>query len=320
MKSIQKQKGVAIFVALLVVTIATLLATEMWFRNSLDVARQFNSRSAYQSSHYVNGMLLWARDILRQDFEQDSNFDSSDEPWNQPIAGIELPDAMLSGKLTDFDSKFNLNNLVIKGQVNTLSVDYFKRVLLNLEMDSGLVDKIIDWLDANQVPMPRGAEDTIYLSKSPSYRTAGQPFVHISELKLIDGIDDATYQRLITYVTVLPVQGNLPTKMNVNTMPTLLLKSLDITITTKDALILFSEGSANNKTLQDFYRQPAIQYLSLNNEAKQLSRLISTQSSWFQARVDVTMDESLFTKYAILYRPNSIATIKQLSDTAFIPH
>ncbi len=309
----------ALFVALLVVTIATLLATEMWFRNSLDIARGFNSRSSYQSTHYANGMLLWTRDIMRQDFEHEPHFDSHDEVWNQPIAGIELPDAMLSGKLTDFDSKFNLNNLVIKGQVNVLSVDYFKRVLLNLEMDIGLADKIIDWLDTDQTPMPRGAEDTVYLSMNPSYRTAGQPFMHISELKLIDGIDKTTYLRLIAYVTVLPVQGDVPTKMNVNTMPTLLLKSLDVTISTKDALILFSDGSASNKSLQDFYRQPAIQYLNLGNVSKQLDKLIATQSIWFQARVDVRMDESLFTQYAILYRPNSLATIKQLSDTPFIP-
>lgn len=319
MKSIRKQKGVALFVALLVVTIATLLATEMWFRNSLDIARQSNSRSVYQSSYYAKGMLLWARDIMRQDFEQEPHFDSHNEAWNQPIAGIELPDAMLSGKLTDFDSKFNLNNLVINGQVNVLSVDYFKRVLINLEIDIALADKIIDWLDADQVPLPQGAEDTVYLSMSPSYRTAGQPFVHISELKLVDGIDDSTYQRLISYVSVLPVQGNIQTKMNVNTMPALLLKSLDVTISTKDALILFNDGSASNKNLQDFYRQPAIRYLNLGNDAKQLDKLIATQSIWFQARVDVRMDESLFTQYAILYRPNSLATIKELSDTPYIP-
>ncbi len=319
MKSKRKQSGVALFVALLVVTIATLLATEMWFRNSLDIARQFNSRSVYQASYYSQGMLLWARDILRQDYEQEAGFDSHNEGWNQPIAGIELPDAMLSGKLIDFDSKFNLNNLVIKGQVNTLSVDYFKRVLLNLEMDSSLADKIIDWMDVDQVPLPQGAEDTVYLSKNPSYRTAGQPFVHISELRLIEGIDARIYQRLINYVTVLPVQGTQPTTMNVNTMSTLLLKSLDVTVTTKDALILFSEGSASIKTLRDFYKQPAIQYLGLDSEAKQLDKLISTKSNWFQARVDVQMGESLFTQYAILFRPNALATIKQLSDTPFIP-
>jgi general secretion pathway protein K len=319
LKSIRKQRGVALFVALLVVTIATLLATEMWFRNSLDIARQFNSRSVYQASYYSKGMLLWARDILRQDYEQEAGFDSRNEGWNQPIAGIELPDAMLSGKLIDFDSKFNLNNLVIKGQVNALSIDYFKRVLLNLEMDVGLADKIIDWLDANQIPSPQGAEDSIYLSKSPSYRSAGQPFAHISELRLVDGIDKRSYQRLIAYVTVLPVQGTQATTMNVNTMPTLLLKSLDVTISTKDALILFSDGSASYKTLRDFFKQPAIQYLGLDDDVKQLDKLISTKSNWFQARVDVRMDESLFTQYAILYRPNSLASIKQLSDTSFIP-
>lgn len=305
----------ALFVALLVVTIATLLATEIWFRNSLDIARGYNNRSYYQAKLYSKGMLLWARDILRQDYENVSNFDNHTESWNQPIAGIELEDAMLSGKLTDLDGKFNLNNLVINGQVNTLSINYFRRVLTNLEMDIALADKLIDWLDANQVPMPQGAEDSTYLSRSPSYRTAGQPFQHISELKLIEGVSPNIYQRLVNYVTVLPVQGSNQTKMNVNTMSVLLLKSLDTAVTTKDALILFSEDASSNKSITEFFQQPAIRYLGLGDESKQLDKLISTQSQWFQAAVEVRMDESLFTHYALLYRPNSIAAIKQLSDT-----
>ncbi len=315
MKSRKKQKGVALFVALLVVAIGTLLATEIWFNNNLDISRQQNNRAAYQAQHYANGMVLWAFDVLKQDYEEDANFDNHSEPWNQTIAGIQLEDAILSGKLTDMDGKFNLNNLVINGVVNEISYQYFIRILINLELDIGLADKIIDWMDADQLPRPLGAEDSVYLSRNPSYRTAGQAFVHISELRLISGIDENTYQRLKSFVTVLPVLGNSPVKLNVNTASSLLLKSLDSAITAKQALVLYNEGNASNRSIGDFFKQRVIFYYNLRE--KNLQTLISTRSTWYQAEINVKMDQAIFRKYALVQRNSSLATVKQWSDTAY---
>ncbi|VAW33508.1 hypothetical protein MNBD_GAMMA01-92 [hydrothermal vent metagenome] len=314
MKSIKQQKGVALFVTLLVVAIATLLATEMWFNNSLDISRQYNNQASYQANHYAKGMMLWAKDILRQDAEG-SDFDSSTEVWNQPIAGIQLDDAVLSGHLSDLDSKFNLNNLLINGVVNEPSRAYFIRILNNLELDIGIADKIIDWLDADQIPRALGAEDVVYLSKRPSYRTAGQAFIHISELRLVDGISEQVFQRLKSFVTVLPIVGSNPTTINVNTASTLLLKSLDARITTRDALMLYNDGNAAHQTLADFYRQPVIVYYNLNNSTD-LNVLLSTQSRWFHAQVNITMEQTVFHKYALIFRnPNPV--IRQYSDTSY---
>ena len=314
MKTIKKQKGVALFVALLVVAIGTLLATEIWFNNNLDISRQQNNRAAYQAVHYANGMVLWAIDVLRQDYE-DSGFDNHLEPWNQTITGIQLEDAVLSGKLTDMDGKFNLNNLVINGTVNEINLQYFIRILINLELDVGLADKIIDWMDVDQIPRPLGAEDSVYLSRNPPYRTAGQDFKHISELRMIAGVDENTYSRLKSFVTVLPVLGNFPTKVNVNTASALLLKSLDIAITQKQALTLYNEGNASNKTIDDFFNQRVILYYNLRE--KNIDQLISTRSIWYQAEINVKMEQAIFRKYALLQRTSNLARIKQWSETAF---
>jgi general secretion pathway protein K len=321
MKSINKQKGVALFVTLLVVTIATLLATEIWFRNTLDISRQSNNRASYQATYYASGMVLWANDVLRQDYEENPGFDSRSDPWNQTIAGIELEDAILSGKLIDLDSKFNLNNLVIKGVPHPQSLAYFQRVLSNLELDVGIADKIIDWLDPDQVPRTAGAEDPIYLSKRPAYRTAGQPFVHISELKLVDGITESIYQRLRNFVTVLPVNypdnrdRDKPTKFNVNTASAVLLRSLGSTISTNDALTLYNRGNASHQNVNDFLLEPAISFYNLNGD--ELIKLIATKSQWFNASITIKMEQTVFQKYALLYRNSNITVVKQWSDTPF---
>ena len=315
MKSKNNQKGVALFVTLLVVTIGTLLATEIWFNNNLDVSRQQNNRAAYQAQHYANGMVLWAFDTLRQDYEEDAGFDNHSEAWNQNIAGIQLEDAILSGKLTDLDSKFNLNNLVIGDKPHEPSNQYFRRILKNLELDENIADKTIDWIDSNPFPGQFGAEDNAYLSKSPSYRTAGQPFVHISELRLISGIDEITYQRLKSFVTVLPVLQNNPTRLNVNTASSLLLKSLDDSIKAKEALVLFSDGNASNRTVEEFLAQRVIFYHNLENT--DVKSLIATRSEWYQAEINVKMEQSIFKKYALIFRGSAVPTVKQWSESAY---
>jgi general secretion pathway protein K len=314
MKSKGKQKGVALFITLLVVTIATLLATEIWFNNTLDISRQSNNRASYQANHYAKGMVLWAKDVLRQDHIENSSFDNRSDPWNQTIAGIELEDAVLSGKLIDLDSKFNLNNLVIQDKDHPQSQAYFKRLLVNLELDPNLADKIIDWLDTDPFPRPNGAEDSLYLSKRPSYRNAGQHFMHISELKLVDGITDAIYQRLKSFVTVLPIQNNRPTKMNVNTVTTVLLKSLG-DIESKDALALYSQGNASNKSLLDFFQQPAISIYNLDNIDTRM--LIDTRSQWFNASITIKMDHTVFQKYALIKRFSELSEVEHWSETSF---
>jgi general secretion pathway protein K len=260
-------------------------------------------------------MVLWAQDVLRLDYEEDSGFDNHADPWNQTISGIQTENAILSGHLSDLDSKFNLNNLLINGQEHNQSIEYFRRILRRLELDPNLADKILDWLDSNQIPRQQGAEDTIYLSRDPSYRTAGQYFVHISELKLVDGITEQIYQRLKSYVTVLPIIGHLPTKLNVNTASTLLLLALDDQIQIKDALLLYNKGNASNKSLADFYSQPAIQYYELKD--KGLNQILKTNSQWFQAQVIVKMQQVTFQKYALVYRPSSNSVVKQWSATPF---
>lgn len=317
MKSIKKQKGVALFVTLLVVTIATLLATEIWFNNTLDISRQANNRASYQANYYAKGMVLWASDVLRLDYEENSNFDNHSEPWNQTIAGIELEDAILSGKLVDLDSKFNLNNLVINGIDHPQSQEYFNRILINLELDLSLTDKISDWLDSSPGPRPAGAEDTLYLSKRPSYRSAGQPFKHISELKLVDGITESIYQRLTNFVTVLPIVGNRVTKININTAPAVLLKSLIVNIETNDALALYDKGNASNQTVDDFLRQPALSIYITPSNKEDIKLLVATKSQWYNASITVKMDQTVFQKYALLYRNSAVPVVKQWSDTPF---
>ncbi len=297
-----KQQGMAMLMALVLLAIASSLAVAIWYDNQLSIARINNVKNNYQAKHYSQGLLLWASDLLREDYAQDEySHDSALDGWHQGIRGMVVEDALLSGTLVGLNGRFNVNNLVINGLESPRHIAYFKRLLLALELDVNLADKAVDWIDADQVPLPNGAEDFAYLAKSPSYQTSGKPFKHISELALLDGLSAENYQRLVPYVTVLPVL-NQATYMNVNTMSPVMLNALDPKITKDMAMRLYQNGSADYLQVDGFFQDPSIQYALPPEVQKELRFLISTQTRYLQASSLVQMEGSNFVMYALLYR------------------
>lgn len=302
MRSVRFEKGMAMLMALVMMAIASSLAVAIWYNNQLSYARVHNLQKNYQAKHYAQGMLLWASDILREDYAQDeNNHDSQLDPWLQGIQGMAVEDAILSGTLVGLNNRFNVNNVIVNGQVSEPHVNYLRRLLIELNLDVGLVDKIIDWIDADQIPRPNGAEDFIYLAKTPSYQTSSQYFKNIDEVALLDGLSRDDFLTLAPYISTLPVEATA-TKMNVNTMPAVMLKALDNLITPEMAVRLYQEGRANYLDLRSFYQDPTIIYAVPETVKNQFDPLISTQTIYLQASSLIQMEGSEFLHFALLKR------------------
>ena len=302
-KSPKRTEGMALLMALVMLAIASSLAVGIWYNNQLSLARVNNIQKTYQAKHYSQGMLLWASDILRQDYEQDEyNHDSSLDGWHQGIQGMVVEDAVLSGTLIGLNGRFNVNNLVINGVKQVPHIEYFKRLLLALELDVNIADKVVDWIDTDQIPEPNGAEDFVYLAKSPAYQTSGTHLKHISELRLIDGLGFEDYQRLSAYVSALPVRTTA-TRMNVNAMPAVMLSALHPQITNDMALRLYQEGRASYLNVDEFFSANPIQYIPVQSiKDTEIKPLISTQTLYLQASSLVQMEDSGSVLYALLER------------------
>lgn len=297
-------RGMALLMALVMVAIASSLAAYIWYESQLNLARIQNIKQSYQAKHYSQGLMLWASDILREDYAQDENqSDNNNDAWLQGIQGMPVEDAVLSGSLTGLDNKFNVNNLVINGAVSEIHLAYFRRLLNTLEMDLSLADKIIDWIDLDQIPLANGAEDFIYLAKNPGYKTGSKHFQHIRELLLLDGMTAEDYQKLLPYVSVLPVIGQTATKMNLNTMSPPLLKALNLQITNEIAVRLNQNNRANFSSIQDFFNHEKMPYILTDDTAKsEIRELADVKTIWLQAASTVQMEGQVFQMYALLKR------------------
>jgi len=320
MASKSHNQGMALLMALVMLAIASSLAVSIWYNNQLSLARINNLQKSYQAKHYSQGMLLWASDILREDYAQDENqHDSSLDPWLQGIQGMVVEDAVLSGTLVGLNDRFNVNNLIVNGVISEPHMAYFRRLLLALELDINLADKAVDWIDVDQVPEANGAEDFVYLSKSPSYQTSSSYFKHIQEFSLLDGLSAEDFERLSPYISTLPIQ-NTATKMNVSTIPPVMISALHSQISNDMAVRLYQEGRADYLKLEDFFQHEAIRY-AVNNDIKtELQQLLSNQTLHLQASSLVQMESSVFVMYALLFRRSTgNAQVISRSTSPYLP-
>ena len=110
-------------------------------------------------------------------------------------------------------------------QINRASEDDIRRLLIALPLDAGeadrLAQRILDWRDADDLRRSRGAERDDYLRAGARELPSNADFVHLSELRNVDGMSDEIYARIAPF---LSVRGS--GQVNVNTAPLVVLRSL----------------------------------------------------------------------------------------------
>ena len=232
-----RQRGVAVLIAMLAVTVGTIIAVNLMWQGTLDLRRAEAALAMDQGMLYVQGAEAWAADILRQDMVDSPQSDNLGEAWATDLPPLPVDGGTIQGKLEDLQGRFNLNNLINeRGLPDPLAVKQFERLLSLLEIDPALAGGVRDWLDPDtDLRFPNGGEDSTYAGVDPPYRTANTPITTPSELMAVVGFDRKTYAKLAPYVTALPTG----TKLNVNTASDVVIASLSdmIDLSTAKALV-----------------------------------------------------------------------------------
>lgn len=293
----QRQKGAAILVALAIIAIASLIALQMTQRLELDIARSTNLNRNFIAAEYARGLESLARNQLRNDFASGSNVDHLGEAWANPLPPLPVPGGTVTGRLTDLSGKFNINWVVNNGQADENRVDMLRRLLITLELSEALADTITDWIDSDNLPRSNGAESSIYAERRPAYRSANRAISHITELRLIAGMDEESYQRLLPHVAALPPNANAR-RLNVNTASIETLMALDSGLTRERATRLHANGLASFSQLEAFLQHPAMDGIVL----PAADTLLSVNSTHFLAHAVVVLDDIPRRYYILLER------------------
>jgi general secretion pathway protein K len=105
------QQGIALVVALLVVTIVTVMALMFTERQQLWM-RQLENRNGFTlATTSIFSAINMARLTLRDDARA-NQADYPQEAWTMPIPPIAVEDGHIAGQLTDLNGRFNLTNLL----------------------------------------------------------------------------------------------------------------------------------------------------------------------------------------------------------------
>lgn len=295
-----KQRGVALVTALLVVSLATIVAVAMATRLQVDVRRTGNLLHGEQAYAYALAAESWAEVILRRDAE-DSKIDTLGENWATALPPIAVEGGFVSGRIEDLQGRFNLNNLVgADGKPSVPDLEYFTRLLVLLEVEPGLATALLDWIDADiNATLPDGAEDDIYLLEDPPYRAANRPLVSTSELRLVKGFSPEIIALLAPFITALPE----PTALNINTASPLVLQALHAELATMDAeQIIEARGEDGFPELEAFLALDALAGLQLDVD-------VDIKSAWFSVLTDVRIGRGQAQLESRLQRTGNVLTV-----------
>jgi general secretion pathway protein K len=316
----RKQQGVALIIALILVALATILATKLSFDSWLERRRTLGVLASEQALHFGLGAEALAADALSQNPPGQPVMLT--QPWAQPTQPLPLtppddpegePFGTLQGALEDMQGRFNLNNLAsplisASGGANPISaagtqfdplpLEQFQRLLVSVGLEPKWAGIARDWITATDIPSsPDGAKDSIYTSQTPPYRTAEWAMTSPAELMNMPGFGADRYRKIAPYVTALPGI----TTINVCTAPAFVLESL--------AKGLSGEYSGSPDLLVTerkkgcFPDPPTFGNVVRNADAKDaplIGHYYSDKSIYFRLTTRVTLGTTEFTLYSLL--------------------
>ena len=273
----RSQAGVALVSVLLIVAMATVMAVSMIQEQhaSIQITRGYLSRS--QAGQYALGGEELARQILHEDFALGNGVDYIGEAWSDPGLHFEFEDGEVNLHLTDLQGLININGIGDKGGAQALSKQRLMNLLAAQAGDSGVIDRLQDWIDKDTGSRPSGAEDFDYLVFDPPYRAGNGPMAHASEVRLL-GIADEQYRLVEPALTALPASG---LRLNVNTAPAIVLQSLSpqLTLDVAESIAAIRIEEEGFDSVDAFLQLPQLAGLGISADG------LGVQSAFFEVRV-----------------------------------
>lgn len=246
----RNQRGMALLITIMVLALMVVITIQyhkiIWQKYSAS-----HTRKVATQLKAIAGSAVQIGCALLQEDGRVNSVDSLLDPWaiaqDEDFRGI-FPSGTMHLSVADLSGRLQINNLAAKkGGQSTKSAGQGKNlengpqaILLRLLLSGAfaltdeaqarqVVDALVDWLDADDRESDHGAENSYYRSLDPSYSCKNGPIEYIEELLLVKGMTPqllfgtGTTKALADYLTVFGDDG----KININTAPRLLIKSLD---------------------------------------------------------------------------------------------
>ena len=315
-----RQAGAALLAAMLTVTLVATFAAgalwQQWRATEVEAAE----RARIQAAWVLIGALDWSRLILREDARSGSasgGTDNLSEPWAVPLeearltsflAGDKnvsadeldgLPDAFLSGRIVDAQSKLNVMNLVENGKPAPAAVASFTKLfeLLGLPMQE-LTTMTNALQRAN--PPPVDPSTTGGVSATTPTDNSAAPLIpqQLSQIVWL-GASPSTAAALEPYATVLPVR----TSLNVNTA------SAEALYAAVPELDLAGARRVVLQRATGYFRAPADAFPSTGGTKPPTTSALDVATSFFEVHGRLRLEKHWVDEHSLVRRDRTTLTI-----------
>ncbi len=302
------RQGMALLTVLLLVAVMSVVAVAILDDVRFSVRRTANVEFQSQAQWYAAGAENLARGQIARLVAAGPARTPLEPAWNGRLMSFPIDGGTLSATVTDGQACFNLNSLALGfGEDLTarpLGAVQFRALGRAVGAPDSrmqaIADALTDWLDADTVPMPLGAEDGAYAGLAKPYRTGGVMLAEVSELRAIKGMDAETYRRLRPWVCALPTSRLSP--LNVNTLAPE--QAPLLTMLTNGALepeqaraVIAARPRDGWPDVAAFWSQSALASVSVDPEARDQ---ITVLTRFFDLRVDVELGGSQAVRTVLL--------------------
>jgi general secretion pathway protein K len=276
----RRERGVALLTVLLGIALMTLIIVDFAMSAGLgfvSAANQANElRAYYLARSGLNvGLALLAQDE-RVDLQTQNPIDTLDDVWALPYPVMTLQGGTVSVSVVDETRKLAINSMIDpnSGAPNLEAIQRMQRLFTILDINPDLTSSIVDWITpANGSLSPAGAD--YYMGLRPPYQPRNGPMPTIGDLELVKGVDEAVFNRLRQFLTVMPEN-----QVNANTASPQVLASLE------------PELMANQKIVEEIIAARAIRPFTkvtdLINDipgvgpfSSRLTQVLTTRSQFF---------------------------------------
>ncbi|WP_144392275.1 type II secretion system minor pseudopilin GspK [Pleionea sediminis] len=248
----KKQGGATLLIVLMVMALATLIATQLTEHSVFSKRRTDLMLGRDQAHQLALGGEALAKQWLAKGFGKDASTVHLKQPWATTPFEFPIEGGWIKGTVEDALTCFNLNSLdtaateggdggpgrdgdpggdggpggVRNGtQREPEAQIVYKNLLtealrevddIELQPDN-LIAPVVDWIDSDINPTGiNGAEDMLYTGYEIPYRTANSWMASKSELRVIQGYTADVYKAVKDYVCAIP--ANDISKININTV------------------------------------------------------------------------------------------------------
>lgn len=284
------QGGVAIVLAMGIVALAAVAAAAILTAQSTWARRVELGSDKIQAGVLARAGIDWARAVLGDDARA-SSIDHLGEPWALRLSPIPIDNGSLDGYIEDQQGKFNLNNLLRDGAVDSRQMACLRRLLAGVQLSESLADNLAEWMHAEGGA--DGMEGDYHPVRGVPRRVAGRALTDLAELALVAGFGRDVRERLRPFVSALPVV----TPVNVNTA------SAEVLSSVVDGLGIDGARAVVVARERAYFRDRADFVSRLPRGALPAEdSVVAVRSDYFLARARVTMGRAEATGTALLAR------------------